>query len=168
MQHPTELKTQFYNSFDASLVNGFLAKIAGMNETERRSMKGFLGEGTHFQSFEIAANPIPLAVNVAKESFVRRGQKAIDKWQRAIEIARSLDDATLVPPMDISYGHGLMAVVMPKGRLPEKTGSKLIDSMLLDTSRALGQAGLALDDYPQIREAMGVPFIVDWSDLSFV
>jgi hypothetical protein len=27
---------------------------------------------------------------------------------------------------------------------------------------------LALDDYPQLREACGVLFIIDWSDLNFV
>lgn len=164
----SNLKSQFYTAYDVSLVNSFLSKISGMCENERRHLNGFLGEGTHFQSFELNVSPIPLAINVAKDSFQKRGQKALDKWQRAIEVARSLDEAALVPPMDVLNVFGLTAVVMPKGKVPERSSTKMLDVMLLDTARALGQAGLALDDYPQVREAQGVPFIVDWSDLTFV
>jgi hypothetical protein len=164
----TQLKEMFYRAYDASRITSFMGRLAAMSEGERRSVQGFLGEGIHFQSFEVAADPLPLAVNIAKVSFSRRGEAALARWEDAIKRARSLEGNSLIPPMDVINSAGLTAIVMPKGKQVSHAGGRVVDSMLLETSRALGQAGLVLDDYPQVREALGVPFIVDWSDLTAI
>ena len=164
----SQLREMFYRAYDASLITSFMGRLAAMSETERRSVPGFLGEGMHFQSFEVAAVPMPLAVNIAKASFSKRGEAALARWEDAIRRARSLEGDSLIPPMDVVNAFGLTAIVMPKGKQVSQQGTRVLDSMLLETSRALGQAGLVLDDYPQVREALGVPFIVDWSDLKAI
>jgi hypothetical protein len=164
----SELKSLFYQAYDNARISGFLARVAALSETERRNLPGFLGEGSHFQSFEVAATPIHLAVSIAKGSFHKLGDAALRRWSEAMTLAKSLEQAVLVPPMDILQQHGLMAIVMPKGQVVSRQGAKAVNTLLHETAKALGQAGLVLDDYPQIREAEGVPFIVDWSDLTFV
>ncbi len=168
MSRESNLKTMFYTAFDASLIASFLAKVSTKREPERRTMNEFLGEGTHFQSFQIAATPIPLAVNIAKNAFTQKGEAAIERWKAAIELARSLENADLIPPMSVVFGSGLTAIVMPKGNNLSRAAEKSVPASLQDVSKALGQAGLILDDYPQVREVLGIPFIIDWSDLSFL
>ncbi|MEI6397556.1 MAG: hypothetical protein WCO71_02185 [Pseudomonadota bacterium] len=163
-----QLREMFYRAYDASLITSFLGRLVAISQNERRSVSGFLGEGIHFQSFEVECYPMPLAVNVAKASFSQRGEAAMARWEDAIRRARSLEGDSLIPPMDVVKASGLTAIVMPKGNLVSQGGDRVIGSMLLETSRALGQAGLVLDDYPQVREALGVPFIVDWSDLTSI
>jgi hypothetical protein len=168
MSRETNLKAIFYTAFDASLIACFLAKVSAKREAERRAMSEFIGEGSHFQSFQIAASPIPLAVNVAKSTFTQKGDAAIGRWKAAVELARSLEHADLIPPMCVVSGSGLTAIVMPKGNNLSRAAEKSVPASLNDVSKALGQAGLILDDYPQVREVLGVPFIIDWSDLSFL
>jgi hypothetical protein len=168
MTRETSLKMMFYSAYDASLIAAFITKLAAMKEPQRRSLNEFLGEGTHFQSFEINTTPIPLALNIAKHSFTQRGEAAVSRWRAAVELARSLEDAELIPPMDVVHVSGLTAIVLPKGHSISRCNAKTVDASLLEASKALGQAGLVLDDYPQVREAQGVPFIIDWSDLTFL
>jgi hypothetical protein len=164
----SELKSLFYQAYDIAKISGFLARVAALPEAERRRLPGFLGEGSHFQSFEVLASPIHLAVSISKGSFQKLGDAALRRWNEAMNLAKSLEQAVLVPPMDVLQQHGVMAIVMPKGQNVSRQGARAVNSMLHETARALGQVGLVLDDYPQIREAQGVPFIVDWSDLTFV
>ena len=168
MSADMDLKSSFYQAYDIAKIINFLGRIAAMSEAERRSLPGFLGEGSHFQSFEVNARPIHLAVSVSKATFQRQGDAALRRWTEAMSLAKTLNDAVLVPPMDVINHHDLTAIVMPLGQNVSRQGAKAVNSMLHDTARALGQAGLVLDDYPQVREAQGVPFIVDWSDLTFV
>ncbi len=168
MSRETNLKSMFYTAYDASMIASFLARVATKREQERRAMSEFLGEGTHFQSFQMAATPISLAVNVAKNTFTQKGDAAIGRWKAAIELARSLENAELIPPMAVIFGSGLTAIVMPKGNNLSRAAEKTVPASLHDVAKALGQAGLILDDYPQVRELLGQPFIIDWSDLSFL
>jgi hypothetical protein len=161
------LKPAFYETFDPSVIMSFLQKLAPLSESQRRQIDGFLGEGMHFQSFGLATTPLELAVSVAKETFTGKGDLAIDHWRDAVNQARKIEGDTLVPPMEILQHMGLTALVMPKGRQMSKDFCALTDIRLQETSKALGGAGLVLDDYPQLREAQGVPFIIDWSDLKF-
>lgn len=57
---------------------------------------------------------------------------------------------------------------MPKGNNLSRAAEKTVPASLHEVAKALGQAGLILDDYPQVREVLGMPFIIDWSDLSFL
>lgn len=168
MSFNKNLRTRFYDAYDVSYVMQFISKLATMPEAERRDLPGFLGEGTHFQSFELDSLSLPLAINVGKTSFARRGESALSRWKEAVRVAQSLESASLVPPMDVINAFGLTVLVMPRGKVVSKSGAKVVDALLQDTAKALGQAGLVLDDYPQIREAEGVPFIIDWSDLGFL
>lgn len=161
------LKQFFYSSFDESAIATILSRLARIAEIDRRQEKNFIGEGTHFQSFELSTKPLALVANVAKNSFTRQGDAAVSRWQEALSLAQSLEAPTLVPPLAIVRSAGLLAIVMPKGLEVARGQAKLIDQQLIDTAKALGSLGLVLDDYPQIREAMGVPFIIDWSDLAF-
>lgn len=168
MSRDQDLKSLFYASFDESAVNTFLSKVSKMPESERRSLPNFLGEGAHFQCFELSSRPLALVVNVAKSSFAKKGTGALERWQKAVSIARSIEGETLVPPMDVITAFELIAIVMPRGRDIGRDGATVITAMLFETAKALGSVGLVLDDYPQLREAMGVPFIIDWSDLAFL
>ena len=105
---------------------------------------------------------------MAKSSFAKKGTGALERWQKAVSIARSIEGETLVPPMDVITAFELIAIVMPRGRDIGRDGATVITAMLFETAKALGSVGLVLDDYPQLREAMGVPFIIDWSDLAFL
>jgi hypothetical protein len=162
-----DLKLLFYQAYDSAKVAGFISRVSALAESERRTVEGFLGEGSHFQSFEVPAKPIYLAVSIAKKAFQKQGDVALRRWAEAMGVAKSLDHATLVPPLDIINQDGVVAVVMPRGQAMSRQRARAVSTMLHDTARALGQAGLVLDDYPQIFEAQGVPFIVDWSDLAF-
>ena len=76
-----------------------------------------------------------------------------------------MEGVDLIPPLEIlNFPRGL-AVVLPKGDQLSRGLEKHVDGLLFDMAKALGRAGLALNDYPQLRQAFGVPFIIDWSDL---
>ena len=167
-QHP--LKVPFYDSYDASAVHSVLERLSALSENARRQLPNFLGEGLHFQSFALASSPLPLVLNIAKESFLARSPADIARWRKAMLDLRHIDDAALVPPMEVVRSGELLAIVMPRGERVKKGAAyaNQIEEKLLATARALGKAGLALDDYPQILEQGGVPFINDWSDLASV
>ena len=167
MQHP--LKARFYESFDASSVLSFVERINRLSEPERHNLPQCIGEGIHFQCFALDTQPLPLVANVAKRSFLDRGPGAVERWQKAIQDLRHVDDAELVPPMEVIRTHDILVLVMPRGKPIKGPGSgrtKTLETKLIATARALGKAGLILDDYPQILEQGGTPFINDWSDLS--
>ena len=166
MTRVSDLKALFYASLDESRVTTLLSRLAPMSESSRRSLDQFLGEGSHFQSFELGASPISIVVNVAKGSFTKGGDVSINRWCEAISRASSIDSDTLIPPMLVFRQAGLVAIVMPKGQTVGREASKTVNQKLVATAKALGNAGLVMDDYPQVRETMGVPFIVDWSDLA--
>lgn len=168
MKRVNNLYSSFYTSFDPSVVLGFVVRLISRSEEERRRLDSFLGEGYHFQSFECQANSLALAVNVAKSSFLNQGDIVLQRWKKAIDIARAMETVSLMPPMEIIRGADYLAIVMPKGQTIDRSSAQNIDELLRETARALGEVGLALDDYPQLREACGVPFIIDWSDLNFV
>jgi hypothetical protein len=168
MKQATDLQSRFYNSFDGSALLSFVHRLLNLSDEEKRGLDSFLGEGFHFQSFEYKAHALPLAVNLAKSSFLRQGDLVLNRWKRAMEIARSMERVSLIPPMEVISGQNYLAVVMPKGQVLAKIQERKVDDLLRDTAKALSEVGLALDDYPQLREACGVPFIIDWSDLNFV
>lgn len=168
MTRGNDLQARFYTSFDGSALMSFVQRLVGLSEEERRGLDFFLGEGFHFQSFEYKAQSLPMAVNLAKPSFLRQGDLALNRWKKAMDIARTMEQVSLIPPMEIISGKNYLAVVMPKGAVLPRNRERGIDDLLRDTAKALSQVGLALDDYPQLREALGVPFIIDWSDLNFV
>jgi hypothetical protein len=168
MQRVSDLKSLFYASFDESRVITLLSRLAPMSESARRSLDQFIGEGSHFQSFEVSASPISLVLNVAKDSFTRGGDLTVKRWCEAISRVRNIEDAALVPPMNVIQHGGLTAIVMPKGQDVGRECAKLLNQKLIETAKALGHAGLVMDDYPQVRQANGVPFIIDWSDLAIV
>lgn len=168
MPGPFDLKASFYASFDESRVTTLLSRLAPMSEQSRRSLDNFLGEGSHFQSFELLGSPINLVVNVAKASFTKAGDVHLKRWCEAIGRAKSIDGETLIPPMAVIRHAGLVAVAMPKGQDVSRETSRGINHKLMTTAKALGSAGLVMDDYPQVRQLQGVPFIIDWSDLALV
>jgi len=168
MNQENQLRAKFYRCYDPVALYQFITRIRGMSEDARRGLPEFLGEGVHFQSFEFRASDFIMAVNVAKSTFLRRGDLEVARWKDAMGIARTLENAELIPPMEVLSIGDSLAVIMPKGGEVSKFTGRKLESQLLDTARALGRAGLVLDDYPQLREAGGVPFIIDWSDLSFV
>jgi hypothetical protein len=163
-----DLKAMFYASFDESRAATLLSHLAPLSESARRSLAQFIGEGSHFQSFELVASPLSLAVNIAKTSFTKGGDLWVKRWCEAIARARQIEEDTLVPPMTVIHHAGLTAIVMPKGQDVGRDCAKLLNQKLVLTAKALGHAGLVMDDYPQVRQANGVPFIVDWSDLALV
>jgi hypothetical protein len=168
MNHENQLRANFYRYYDPVALYQFINRIQSMSEDARRGLPSFLGEGVHFQSFEHGAGEFIMAVNIAKSAFLRRGDLDVRRWKDAMDIARSIDQVDLIPPMEVLSIGDSLAVIMPKGdEVPRAKGRKL-EAKLLDTARALGKAGLVLDDYPQLREVAGIPFIIDWSDLSFV
>jgi hypothetical protein len=162
----SKLKSMFYESFDESRVTTLLSRLAPMSEQSRRGLDQFIGEGSHFQSFSASGLPLDLVVNVAKASFMKGGDVHIKQWCEAMTKARSIESDTLIPPMVVVKHAGLIAVVMPKGQDVDRDAAKSVGPQLLATAKALGGAGLVLDDYPQVRQALGVPFIIDWSDLA--
>jgi len=169
MNRETHLRSRFYNVFDSAALTSFVARLSEMSEEARRGHTKFIGEGAHFQSFEFAAGGLALAVNLAKMSFVRRGDLAIARWKDALSLARNLEHVDLIPPMELlALNANTIAIVMPKGEIVSKTRGRHVESLICDTAKALSRAGLVLDDYPQVREVEGVPFIIDWSDLCFV
>lgn len=165
MDRDYQVRVKFYQAFDASFVSQFVSKLLGLSEVERRGHQSLLGEGFHFQSFDLLVNGFPMAVNIAKESFLAAGDLRVSRWKADLEKVRALEGIDLIPPLEIlSFSRGL-AVVLPKGDQLSKTLEKRAEAMLLEMARALGHAGLALNDYPQLRQTFGVPFIIDWSDL---
>ena len=165
MGRDQEVRVRFYRAFDAPLLSQFISKLLTLSEAERRSHDSMLGEGIHFQSFELAINSFPMAINIAKESFMAGGDLHISRWKAAMERIRTMEGVDLIPPLEIlNFPRGL-AVVLPKGDQLSRGLEKHVDGLLFDMAKALGRAGLALNDYPQLRQAFGVPFIIDWSDL---
>ena len=165
--HASSLKEDFYQSLDHSAVTSFIERICKIPEQERRNVEGFLGEGSHFQSFSLNSKPLPLAINVAKASFLAQGPSAISRWKNAVRDLRTIETQALVPPIECIQSLDQIALVMPQGRpMPGKmVSAQGLDQALNETSRALGKAGLVLDDYPQLVECRGRFFINDWSDL---
>lgn len=163
----TDLRDEFYRSFDATRITDLLAKLSEMSESDRRKHPHFLGEGTHFQSFALSASPMPIAVNVAKQSFTKRGPQELERWRHSVSELRMLETKELVPPIEVVQYANLTAIIMPKGSPLTRKGAvaRSLDDKLQETSRALGKAGLVLDDYPQLVEYDGHYFINDWSDL---
>lgn len=168
MSRDNLLYAQFYVAFDESALLQFVYGLIALSEQERRGHGAFLGEGFHFQSFSVSTASLPLVVNIAKSSFLRQGDVGLNRWKRAIEIAKAQEETTLIPPMEILSGDDYLAIVMPKGQLVPKSQGREIDQLLINTAKDLRRSGLVLDDYPQVRQAFGIPFIIDWSDLNFV
>lgn len=165
MDRDYQVRVRFYQAFDAPVVSQFVSKLLGLSEVERRAHRALLGEGVHFQSFELLVNDFSMAVNLAKESFLAAGDLYVSRWKADLEKVRTLQGVDLIPPIEIlSFSRGL-AVVLPKGDQLSKALEKRAEAMLLEMARALGHLGLALNDYPQLRQTLGVPFIIDWSDL---
>ena len=164
------LKTAFFQSFDASAISSLTQRLAKMNETERRAHGDFLGEGLHFQTFHINTKPMNLVVKVAKSSFLKQGFHELKQWRQAIQQLKNVAYNALIPPMEVMEHSGMIAVVMPKGQHLNKqpTLSVPLDTELYETAQSLRQAGLVLDDYPQLLQCNGIPFIRDWSDLQLI
>lgn len=161
------LKTAFFQSFDASSISSLTQRLAKMSESERRNHSDFLGEGLHFQTFQLRTQPMNLVVKVAKSSFVDQGFQELKRWRRAIQQLKTVSYNTLIPPMEVIENAGVIAIIMPRGQHLGKqpTLSLPLDTELYETAQALRQAGLVLDDYPQLLQCNGIPFIRDWSDL---
>jgi hypothetical protein len=170
MKAQFNIKESFYLSFDPSRITTFLNSLSLKSEASRRNENSFLGEGTHFQSFQLSTSPIPLAVNVAKGVFMEKSATEVDQWIDSIKKLRSIEFQDLIPPLEVVRSDGLLAIVMPKGKPLQRKGAvaREASDALIQTSRALGHAGLVLDDYPQLVECGGVVFINDWSDLQRV
>lgn len=164
------LKTAFFQSFDASQASSLTQRLAKMTETERRNQSDFLGEGLHFQTFQLSSKPMNLVIKVAKSSFLNQGFQELKRWRRAIQQLKTVTHNTLIPPMEVFEYAGMIAVVMPRGQHLSKqpTLSVPLDTELYETAQALRQAGLVLDDYPQLLQCNGIPFIRDWSDLQLI
>lgn len=163
----TKLREEFYQSFDASRITSLLSTLASIPEADRRRHPDFLGEGTHFQSFSLRGQPMTIAVNIAKSSFMKRGKQQVGRWRNAISELRLLETGDLVPPLEVVEYQGLVAIIMPKGNPVgrDSAGDRELIEKLLETSKSLGKMGLVLDDYPQLVEYRGRYFINDWSDL---
>lgn len=168
MAQNLSLRRLFYQSFDSSVVTQFVQRLTAVSEAERRGFDHFLGEGFHFQSFLLHNKTLPLAINLAKNSFLKQGEVSLSRWKNAIEVAKNLHGISLIPPMEILTSNNYLAIVMPKGQSLPRGDERQIDGLLCDAAKALGRVGLVLDDYPQLRQASGVPFIIDWSDLNFI
>lgn len=170
MTTATSLNTPFFQSFDASRISSLIQKLSKMSEAERRKQPDFLGEGAHFQTFELAAKPLSLVVKIAKTSFLDHRGIDAKRWRKAISQLKQIEHRSLIPPMEVLEYQGLIALVMPKGRhlTRSATLTPAIETELYETALALGKAGLVLDDYPQLIECQGIPFIRDWSDLHVI
>ncbi len=164
---PSQLTTPFYQSFDASRVTSLMERLGSLSEAERIRHPDFIGAGLHFQAFHLPTKPMPLVLKIAKSSFFEQGPMAVRRWRRAIQHLKDLETNILIPPMEVIDYNGLIAIVMPRGEhlTQQATFLKPIQDSLLETAHALREAGLVLDDYPQLLQCQGVPFIRDWSDL---
>ncbi|MCX6117102.1 MAG: hypothetical protein NT027_06150 [Proteobacteria bacterium] len=162
-----DFEASFYAAFDPSKIESFLQEMSQKSEQSRLQLPNFIGEGTHFQSFELQSKPMNLAINIAKQTFVKRGPRLIEKWKSALRSLKNADCKDLIPPFEVIQYIGLLAIVMPKGSPLNRKGAqaKSTFSVLEETSKSLSRMGLVLDDYPQLVECNGNIFICDWSDL---
>lgn len=170
MDAALNLKTPFFQSFDASSISSLMQRLAKLSETERRRHPDFLGEGLHFQTFGLAAKPLPLVVKLAKSSFLEQGFTKVKQWRQAIQHLKTVEATNLIPPMEVIENDGVIGLVMPKGQhlAKNQTLALPLEAKLFEMAQALRQAGLVLDDYPQLLHHDGIPFIRDWSDLQMI
>lgn len=163
----SQLAKPFYQSFDASQISSLMDRLGAMSEAERHRHPDYIGEGLHFQTFLLPTKPMRLVLKIAKSSFFEQGPMGIRRWRRAIQHLKEVDVNALIPPMEVLDYNGLIGLVMPKGEhlTQHATFLKPIQDSLLETAHALREAGLVLDDYPQLLQCDGVAFIRDWSDL---
>jgi hypothetical protein len=159
------LAAAFYAAFDESRLMMLVSRLGSLSEASRRGVEAYLGEGAHFQSFSVQSSPIDLVLKVAKSSFTQLGERRVKQWFEALDSIKGIQQGGLVPPMKAFRHDDLILMAMPKGGCLGGEQSTIIQEKLAVTKQALGQLGLTLDDYPQVLQAVGVPFIIDWSDL---
>ncbi len=159
------LTEKFYKAYDPSrLLTEWRAAEAGQRPLN--------GAGRHFQSFHIKSpiKGLDLALNIARETFLNDRSDLIRNWQQACEKLQAFSrNEALLPPFEIlsREGDGL-AVVMPfceEAVAAAELRHEPLKGYLDQLSAALGGAGLALDDYWQLRRCQGHPFVIDFSEL---
>lgn len=145
----------FYRVYEPSLARDFIEKLP------KREFE--LGAGRHFTSFLYKTQGLlDLVVNVGRPAFLEKSENWAGRMQKLQKL-----DHPLLPPFELWPGaEGVY--VMPyceqivSPAVWRASGlSPLLDSFQL----ALQAAGLALDDYWQLRTCRGHPFVTDFSDL---
>jgi hypothetical protein len=166
-----KLEAQLHLAYDPNHAEELLTRV--WNQPLEFRDEKLLGEGTFFQGVLLkkpTEQGCGLVLSVPKESFCEgRLPSKMKKWWKAMECLRD-GDTTLIPPMILMRVGEAHGVVLPYG--DEKISScdpkwhPLLD-MQLAMHNELKDAGLILEDVFQGRSVGGVPFAIDFSDLSF-
>jgi hypothetical protein len=153
------LKTEFYSQFDRSKAELWLE----LSDQEMEGKGRLLGTGSHFRAWAVGGVVFKRAL---PDTFGKKGALNLRGWQEALAKAPGVGE--LMPPFELLVLGEQVGMVMPFGSEPMAMAGKAwfpLADRTLEFERALTQAGLVLDDVPQIRCRAGVPFLVDLSDL---
>jgi hypothetical protein len=152
------IKADFLRQYDP-------AKLAGYCKSLNKLRK--LGEGACFEAYLLPANSgaLPLVLHVAKPGFLRDMQGSIHEWLSALHAAADLR-APLIPPMRGEYRDDQLIYAMPYCEQGFMDQASLANE-ITQFRAALRSRGLLLGDALQIRALSGVPYQIDWSDLTW-
>ena len=167
------LRKGFYQAYDPSMLQNLLMDHTRLTGLSARGK--CIGQGTHFQSFQIdGRGPLSLVLSVATSEFAGGLVSGHQTWYQAMTRLKSLD-LPLVPPFEIlrheRADHATLGFVTPFGRQKQEKASshwQPLDGLINGLHAELHKNQLCLQDVVQIRCAEGIPFVIDWSDLIFI
>lgn len=157
-----DIVKEFYANFDPSWLWQEWSRV------ERSPRTLIVGEGRHFKSYRIRGKgSLDLALNVAKQQFHKNSTVSRREW---IGLMRKLKTVIhpLLPPTEVlsEQDDERLLIIQP---YCEETLSlsemPAIRPLLQELEKLLASHGLVLDDYWQLRNCRGHPFVIDFSEL---
>lgn len=149
----SDLVNKFYRSYDPSLVQQHL-------DTNCRQLTT-IGRGYHFTSYRIMGQAgLHLALSLARPGFLIGSR--LQDWLAGLELVNNMKHP-LIPPLAWGVHQERGFYVTPYG--PDSVTRQQFSEELKTLANDLRDKGLHLDDYWQLRQWEGHPFVIDWSDL---
>lgn len=101
-----------------------------------------------------------------------RSRVLLRHWETDLRTLQRPPAVCLVPPMRLTQRDQVWALIMPFGELGSRTprgeGARMLELLQRQMADDLAGRGLVLGDVPQVRWWRGIPFVIDYFDLTAV
>lgn len=160
------LKRDFRNNLDFSWIDS----LGGVDLERNLARLEFLGEGRHFRVFKSlppSDGRQSIILKVANQGYMEtRTGAGIKRWIQALKNLE-VGDCPYVPPMHFKYDTTFEQLFYFQPFGDDLHDPKLKEKIASEFCLALNGFGMKIDDHIQIKECRDIPFVVDYSDISF-
>lgn len=161
-QRRDNIVKDFYASFDPSWL------WQEWNRAEQSARTLVSGEGRHFRSYRIRGRTtLDLALNVAKPQFHRSSPIDRREWIGLMRKLKAVNHP-LLPPTEVlsEQDDERLLIIQPYcEEALSLSEMPALRPLLSELEELLAREGLMLDDYWQLRNCRGHPFVIDFSEL---